>query len=279
VKRYSSGMRVRLAFAVAAHLEPEVLLVDEVLAVGDIAFQKKCLGKMGDVVGEGRTVLFVSHNMAAVKALCHRGMYLDSGRLEYCGSVEACVRMYLKTGVNGDLPMVQVPLEERLPAQVASLAVLNEARQPALELLHDRPFVVQIQVLVRSRLSNTYVALQIHDQELVTLLLSRDFEGDESRLSTREPGLYTYHLPVPGSLLVPGEYLLSAHVAQSSPRRLVDISGPGRMVHRVDHACSFELIDNGSAQARLGLPWGGKLSVPLQWEEVEVKSDVGSVQG
>src|SRR4030066_2370712 len=79
VKRYSSGMYVRLAFAVAAHLEPEILLVDEVLAVGDVEFQKKCLGKMGDVAKEGRTVLFVSHNMGAVKQLCNQGFLLDNG--------------------------------------------------------------------------------------------------------------------------------------------------------------------------------------------------------
>jgi lipopolysaccharide transport system ATP-binding protein len=81
VKRYSSGMYVRLAFAVAAHLEPEILIVDEVLAVGDASFQKKCLGKIGDVAKDGRTVLFVSHNMAAVKALCTRAMLLDGGRV------------------------------------------------------------------------------------------------------------------------------------------------------------------------------------------------------
>src|SRR5207237_5159881 len=81
VKRYSSGMQVRLAFAVAAHLEPEILLVDEVLAVGDAEFQQKCLGKMKDVTREGRTVVFVSHNLAAVRSLCSRGIVLDQGRL------------------------------------------------------------------------------------------------------------------------------------------------------------------------------------------------------
>ncbi|RME47458.1 MAG: ABC transporter ATP-binding protein, partial [Chloroflexi bacterium] len=88
VKRYSSGMYVRLAFAVAAHLEPEILLVDEVLAVGDAAFQKKCLGKMGDVAKEGRTVLFVSHNMAAITSLCQRAIWLEEGKIKEDGSAE-----------------------------------------------------------------------------------------------------------------------------------------------------------------------------------------------
>ena len=95
VKRYSSGMYVRLAFAVAAHLEPEILLVDEVLAVGDAEFQKKCLGKMKSVVGQGRTVLFVSHNMAAVKSLCDRALLLDAGSVVAEGHVDEVVERYL----------------------------------------------------------------------------------------------------------------------------------------------------------------------------------------
>ena len=101
VKHYSSGMYVRLAFAVAAHMEPEILLVDEVLAVGDVAFQKKCLGKMGDVAKQGRTVLFVSHNMAAVENLCQRGVVLDRGRIRYIGSQTEAVTQYLKS-LSGD---------------------------------------------------------------------------------------------------------------------------------------------------------------------------------
>jgi lipopolysaccharide transport system ATP-binding protein len=95
VKHYSSGMYVRLAFAVAAHLEPEVLLIDEVLAVGDAAFQKKCLGKMGDVARTGRTVVFVSHNMAAIQNLCTRGCLLSGGQLTYSGPVAAVIDRYL----------------------------------------------------------------------------------------------------------------------------------------------------------------------------------------
>ncbi|HBY64397.1 MAG TPA: ABC transporter ATP-binding protein [Solibacterales bacterium] len=101
VKHYSSGMYLRLAFAVAAHLEPEILIVDEVLAVGDAAFQKKCLGKMGEVAARGRTVLFVSHNMVAVEKLCTRGIVLDQGRLAFDGSASDAVARYLQG--NGSL--------------------------------------------------------------------------------------------------------------------------------------------------------------------------------
>jgi len=97
VKRYSSGMKVRLAFAVAAHLEPEILIIDEVLAVGDAEFQKKCLGKMQDVAGEGRTVLFVSHNLGAVCELCSRGVLLANGQVKYISSANNVVRKYLES--------------------------------------------------------------------------------------------------------------------------------------------------------------------------------------
>jgi ABC-type polysaccharide/polyol phosphate transport system ATPase subunit len=102
VKRYSSGMYVRLAFAVAAHLEPEILLVDEVLAVGDAQFQKKCLGKMGEVAKEGRTVLFVSHNMGAISRLCDRCIFLEDGLLAYNGPVEEAVAKYIKRLPNSE---------------------------------------------------------------------------------------------------------------------------------------------------------------------------------
>ncbi len=97
LKRYSSGMKVRLAFAVAAHLEPELLIVDEVLAVGDLAFQKKCLGKMGEVTGEGRTVLFVSHNMSLIRALCRRAILLERGSIVTDSPVDAAVGAYLRS--------------------------------------------------------------------------------------------------------------------------------------------------------------------------------------
>jgi lipopolysaccharide transport system ATP-binding protein len=110
VKRYSSGMCMRLAFAVAAHLDPEVLVIDEVLAVGDAAFQKKCMGKMGDVARDGRTILFVSHNMSAVQALCHKTAWLESGKLREFGDTETVVRHYLETAMRQE----STPMRERV---------------------------------------------------------------------------------------------------------------------------------------------------------------------
>src|ERR1700736_5773107 len=101
LKHYSSGMQMRLAFAVAAHLEPEILLVDEVLSVGDLEFQKKCLGKMGDVASEGRTVVFVSHSMAAITQLCPRVLWMHGGHLELDGPAATVVSAYLASGTTG----------------------------------------------------------------------------------------------------------------------------------------------------------------------------------
>jgi lipopolysaccharide transport system ATP-binding protein len=130
VKRYSSGMYVRLAFSVAAHLEPEILIVDEVLAVGDIQFQKKCLGKMEDVSREGRTILFVSHNMSALRALCNKGVLLSAGQLMYKGGVENTIEKYMSVSsknsffkdISGDQSLLK-----NNPFSVLSIESLSES--------------------------------------------------------------------------------------------------------------------------------------------------------
>jgi len=125
VKRYSSGMYLRLAFGVSAHLEPEILVVDEVLAVGDAAFQKKCLGKMGDVAKAGRTVLFVSHNMSAVKTICQRGILLRGGSLEFDGSSADAVDFYLQGGSDlfssRDWPDAETPGNDNIRIRKAAV--------------------------------------------------------------------------------------------------------------------------------------------------------------
>jgi lipopolysaccharide transport system ATP-binding protein len=126
VKRYSSGMYVRLAFAVAAHLEPEILIVDEVLAVGDAEFQKKCLGKMQDVAGQGRTVLFVSHNMAAVQAMCKVGILLSQGSVAAGGSVTEVMRTYAATSESAFEFSRAKPQSQRLAVTQAKAFLDNE---------------------------------------------------------------------------------------------------------------------------------------------------------
>ena len=164
VKRYSSGMYVRLAFAVAAHLEPEILIIDEVLAVGDAGFQQKCLGKMNNVARSGRTVLFVSHNMTAIKALCSKAILLENGQIDYNGDTTTAIERYMSSNILSDSP--SVPLSERKRAgtysQLAKLMDITVSAEngenPAF-LDSKKPFRVRLNVLANSE--NTRCSAQL----------------------------------------------------------------------------------------------------------------------
>ena len=155
-KHYSSGMYMRLAFAVAAHLEPEILLVDEVLAVGDAQFQKKCLGKMGDVAKQGRTVLFVSHNMASMKQLCQNGILLSSGMIDYLGSIDEVISRYLCSRA-GDTPFIDLSGYQSAygnnELQVISLELLNSA-QNSFSINFDTPIILKTDIYTNQDISN-----------------------------------------------------------------------------------------------------------------------------
>jgi lipopolysaccharide transport system ATP-binding protein len=164
VKRYSSGMYVRLAFAVAAHLDPEILIVDEVLSVGDAEFQKKCLGKMEDVAGHGRTVLFVSHNMAAVKALCTRAILIQGGRVTVSGAVDSVVDAYLGRDVEGSRTGVipaDVPRFGTGAVILRELHLLTEGGEPVHELYFGQRFRVGLTFEARKPVEDAVVELGV----------------------------------------------------------------------------------------------------------------------
>ena len=149
VKRYSSGMRVRLAFAVAAHLEPDILVIDEVLAVGDAEFQKKAIGKMQDISkGEGRTVLFVSHNMAAVKSLCTRGIVLENGLSVFEGSAHEAVNFYFSNNLNIENVDVATRIDRtgNGKLKVTDVALFNDAMEPVSEVISGESLYVKVSV-------------------------------------------------------------------------------------------------------------------------------------
>lgn len=164
VKHYSSGMYVRLAFAVAAHLEPEILLVDEVLAVGDAAFQRKCLGKIGNFAGEGRTVLFVSHNMAAIDKLCQKAIWIDKGWLRISGSTIEVISAYEKTAINrkSGYPLgvlFEAPIEEKQRCCLRRIEVVG-ANNKRLQTLHTGdPLVFRIHYHCNEKISSAAFAL------------------------------------------------------------------------------------------------------------------------
>lgn len=261
VKRYSSGMYVRLAFAVAAHMEPEILVVDEVLAVGDIEFQKKCLSKMENIGNSGRTIVFVSHNMSTIKALCSKGIYLSKGSISYSGNIESVVNQYLNCTQMQDQPIYQMTKVTDALIQISSVQILDKNGKLASQHPYSEPFSIHVEYTIREYVSNVYFALHIHDSTLETIVFSRDFEAAEEKLLSRDKGVFSCDVELPSSLLVPGKYSISLHVAHASPPEL--ISG-------LDFICPFELVDNGSHNAKLGFPWRGKIGIPLYWNERKI---------
>jgi lipopolysaccharide transport system ATP-binding protein len=146
VKRYSSGMYVRLAFAVAAHLESEILIVDEVLAVGDAEFQKKCLGKMGDVSkGEGRTVLFVSHNMSSVRQLCNKGVFLENGRLFQSGNIDETVSLYVNGSQNNSTEIKNLIRQQSSLLEIDSIKINNSEQNHIFLHSDENEIMIQIE--------------------------------------------------------------------------------------------------------------------------------------
>jgi lipopolysaccharide transport system ATP-binding protein len=224
VKRYSSGMQVRLAFAVAAHLEPEILLVDEVLAVGDAEFQQKCLGKMRDVTREGRTVIFVSHNLAAVRALCARSLLLEKGRLVFDGPTEDAVHRYLGH-VGGDVGSAVVEGEslrrhiakERLYSdtpffECTRVSVLDEEGLPSSAFASDEQIAVAVDYSVLRPVPALRVLVTLTDENQVTVLRTETIDDASADGPLRlEPGRYRSVVGLPRGLF--GETELDVNVS------------------------------------------------------------------
>jgi len=210
VKRYSSGMYVRLAFSIAAHLEPEILLVDEVLAVGDVEFQKKCLGKMGEVSGEGRTVLFVSHNMAAVSNLCVRCALLDSGKLIFMGNVQECVQTYLASSET-PLPSTSVQVQQ-LPDdrhfRLHSASVFQKGCSGSTFLSH-LPIQVAIKYEALEPTEGLRVGFNLYAQDGTHVFEACDDDDPSEAWIVRRSGKYLSVASIPGNFLQPGRYKVS----------------------------------------------------------------------
>jgi homopolymeric O-antigen transport system ATP-binding protein len=216
VKRYSSGMTVRLAFSVAAHLEPDILIIDEVLAVGDAAFQNKCLGKMEEVTNEGRTVLFVSHNMGAIANLCKSAIWLNGGRLASQGDVSSIVGSYLATSSNMS---VKNPMDWKREgtgeARITDVRILDAARGP-----RDR-FGMGENILFEFD-AEIYGDHQTLPDDVVVLIKRIDIGLPVLHLSNLDAaflteglmrGNYTFRVELPKCMLYPGTYSVSVYVA------------------------------------------------------------------
>jgi lipopolysaccharide transport system ATP-binding protein len=262
VKRYSSGMYMRLAFAVAAHLEPDILLVDEVLAVGDLEFQRRCLGKMREVTGEGRTVVFVSHNMAAIRSLCPRAILLDRGRLRADGPVEDVISAYLTTDVKADrsgaVP-ADVPRLGVGDVRVRHVELYGPDEEPLAHARLGQPLTVVIGLESKRRvLALLEVGISSLDGTRATTAFNTD-DGQPAHML--EPG-YTRITVQLEPFLLPGHYALDLGVHHA---------GIGGVLDFVERIRDFEVL-NLDDEGRDKYPLGrvrGYVRSPARWSEPE----------
>ncbi len=271
VKRYSSGMYVRLAFAVAAHLKSEILIIDEVLAVGDADFQKKCLSKVSDVAKDGRTVIFVSHNLAAVQNLCKTGVYLSKGRLEMMGPAEAVVRHYLRHVVpkivaaekladrtdrsgNGKVRLTDFRIEDDLRHTIGACA----SGAPVW-------FVFTYVAAGREPLRNVDMGMSIHTQQGETIfVLLMSYKGVTP---TVEPGIGEFRCRIDRLPLIPGRYVVGARVEVATEE--ADWPRDGVAFLDVD---AGDFYGTGS----LGSPGAVRVLVDGEWELGPVSAKVSA---
>ncbi|MBY0549963.1 MAG: ABC transporter ATP-binding protein [Candidatus Obscuribacterales bacterium] len=209
IKHYSSGMHVRLAFAVAAHLEPEILLIDEVLAVGDAEFQRKCLGKMSSVVRGGRTILFVSHNLAAITQLSHRVAWIDGGQVRLIGPPHDVVAAYLQSGTAGfgqkSWSEGDRPGDEDVRLTGVRLCSEDGRLDNSFEV--NESFYIEVSYIVLRKVQNLCISLQLTTTEGMVLLHSTDTNRNET--TERLPGEYSSRCVIPPFLLNESELFVS----------------------------------------------------------------------
>lgn len=263
VKRYSSGMYVRLAFAVAAHLEPEILIVDEVLAVGDLQFQKKCLGKMQDVSKGGRTVLFVSHNLGAVSNLCNRSLYLHQGKIEFIGETEKCISKYIN---KNRLHSGKVFWKNQVSAPGSANVKLKYVRVISGEKVTDSVFIdkdIVIEIGYWNLKPDARLLCSIHlknNQGMYVLvtgnLPSACVVKDEWFGKPMPIGFYKSTCIIPANFLNDGQYSFDFGIANSKNQfefNLTDI-------------ISFQVVESGEMRKEYMGDWVGVVRPKLFWK-------------
>lgn len=229
VKRYSSGMRVRLAFAVAAHLDPEILIIDEVLAVGDAAFQRKCLGKMSDVSSAGRTVLFVSHNMSAVEALCGRGILLECGHIAMQDDASAVIARYWDTGTAMGTASLAMPKGDNWDACYTRVSIIRADGQASAEIPMGQGFTFEFQFKACRPLADPSFGFVLQGPMRENLLRVTSRETLGSLPPIRKGGIVRVHIE---SLnLLPGTYSFT-----------IGLSNAGQQIALIEDAVRLNII-------------------------------------
>lgn len=263
VKRYSSGMYVRLAFAVAAHLEPEILIVDEVLAVGDAEFQKKSLGKMQDVTGEGRTVLFVSHNMAAIHSLCQRSLLVRGGRINGDGATGEIIRTYASSADDDIVGATYIwtntiHQSNAFIGAIRSISLHNDTLSHISEMDLFSPFIVRMVLELHRPLSDVYVGFSFVNQNGHELMgtTARDGGIDANFLS----GTHVLECNVDPNILLPGRYYIRASLFQTNNR-----------IDHIDLALKFRVTPYVSRTTTIPRHFVGDTYVNYNWRSTMTK--------
>ena len=237
VKRYSSGMYVKLAFAVAAHLDPDVMICDEVLAVGDLTFQQKCLSKMSEIARDGRAVLYVSHNMRTVSQLCNRGIYLEQGKLKHDGTVERCIELYGGSGersIRQDLDAIPHPKDRGDTMRMLEIEFLNTQ---SLEYAMDS--VMEFRLKCVAHLADPHLRIRLILKNSITTPIAMT-QTEPFEVRAEEVFERTIRFPLQG--IAAGEYVIKLSLVSGTPRgrtnyydTLEDVS---RFVVTDDPACN-----------------------------------------
>ncbi|MBX5489780.1 MAG: ABC transporter ATP-binding protein [Chloroflexi bacterium] len=259
VKYYSSGMYMRLAFAVAAHLEPEILLVDEVLAVGDAEFQKRCMGKMQDVGGLGRTVLFVSHNMPAILRLCPRVILLDGGRVVADGPAAEVTARYLQAtqqiGAARCWPdLATAPGND--VARLRAVRVLDASGACTASVDIQQAFAIELEYWHLKDGEPLIANVHLYDAQGTYLFATHDNLEPTWGCRPRPRGLYRSVCTIPGNFLNSGRITVHAALGRWNPHA----------IHAwVDDAVAFDVIDTGGVRGEYPGPWAGAIRPYLEW--------------
>jgi len=260
VKRYSSGMYLRLAFAVAAHLEPEILVVDEVLAVGDAEFQRKCMGKMSDVAQAGRTVLFVSHNMSAVLRLTEETMVLDKGHLVYRAPTALAVDYYMAAGFTGAGERIWT--SDEIPAEAAPFTPLalrlRDKNGRVIDTLRSiEPFTIEIEYRLEQSITGLRVGVYLLTMRGEYVFTSFDLDDPKQfeQLGARQAGHYISHCTIPANTLNEGRYILSVNASSFRIKRYF----------WDDHALAFTMDATGAPGKQWPEPRMGPIRPALDW--------------
>ena len=258
VKRFSSGMYLRLAFAVAAHLEPEILLIDEVLAVGDAAFQKKCLGKMEGVVRQGRTILFVSHNLVALASLCETAVWLKQGMVEAVGESSQIIAHYLQgTGL---------VVAERLWPDLETAPGNEKVRIRSARVYpaSSRTSVIDVRTQIAiefeywNLVPDAYldVGFHLHNRLGVLIMYAATFREPNWHDRPLQRGLYRSKCYIPGDLLNDGNYSVQLSISRSS----------GTSIYKHPDLLEFEVLDSAELRGGFHAKWPGAVRLDVPWE-------------